>query len=147
MKEERIEYLVKTKQIVKKTFDKGITKSLLNSSKNNAEVILSIPLNEKNATIILRELYESIRQLGEAMWWLKGYAPQSHDVSLEILKEIDFLKDTQKVKLNYLDRFKTIRHDANYRGFKVSEAQTKEIIEFWNNVAKEILSHLEKQLA
>lgn len=41
-----------------------------------------------------------------------AYEPLSHEVSLEILKEIDV---KEKVKLNYLTRFKRIRNDINYR--------------------------------
>ena len=85
---------------------------------------------------IFRETYESIRQLGDAKWWVLGYEPRNHEVSIEALKEINI---KEKVKLNHLPRFKRIRNDANYRGFKVSVLQTKEILDFWNTCAPDII--------
>jgi hypothetical protein len=136
MKEEEINRLIKEKRIRKRSVDREKIKSLVASSKSNAEVALSIPLNEKNSTVIFREIYESIRQLGDAAWWLDGCEPLDHDISLEILKN---LKIKNSVELNFLDRFRKIRNDANYRGFKVTEFQAKEILSFWNKNGSEIL--------
>lgn len=146
MKDERILQLVKSKQIFKVSSDKERALSLIESAENTAEVALEMELNEKRTTAIFRELYESIRQLGDALWWIKGYNPQNHEVSIEILKDIDFISSEQKVKLNSLERFKSIRHSANYRGFKVSLSQAQEIIDFWNNVGKDILKNIKKML-
>ena len=104
---------------------------------------LDISLTEDSATVIFREIYESVRQLGDASWWLRGYEPTNHDISLEILKEADI---KEKLKLNFLDRFKKIRHDANYKGFKVLASQAREIIEFWDKCGKEVIDILKKQL-
>jgi hypothetical protein len=84
-----------------------------------------IKLNEDSATLIFREIYESIRQLGDARWGLLGFEPCNHEASMEILKDFD-IKD--KVKLNSLDRFKKIRQDINYIGFRISVVQAEEIL-------------------
>ena len=133
MREKRVR--VREKDIIK-------IKSLIDSARNNVEVVLSLPLNEKNATVIFRELYESIRQLGDAQFWLWGYEPLDHSISLESLKDLEI---KERVKLNYLDRFKQIRHDANYRGFVVSASQAQEIVDFWEQCAKEIIKVLLKK--
>lgn len=39
-----------------------------------------------------------------------------------------------------------IRNDANYRGFKVSMEQAKEILEFWNVCSEEIIFFLSKEI-
>jgi len=119
-------------------------KSMINSAETNAKVLKSIKLNEDTATIIFREFYESIRQLGDAKWWLSGYEPTNHEISIEALKHLDI---TEKVKLNFLDRFKKIRHDINYRGFRASIPQAMEIIEFWDNCASDILKILRKEMS
>lgn len=133
--------LLKEKRLRAREINKDKIRSLIESAKNNVEVVTSLSLNEKNATVIFREIYESIRQLGDARFWILGYEPLDHSISLDSLKELD-IKD--KVKLNYLDRFKQIRHDANYRGFNVSKSQAQEIIDFWNICAKEIILFLLK---
>lgn len=143
MKEEIIKILMRDGRIRLRSIDKEKIKSLIISSKSNAEVVFSILLNEKSSTVIFREIYESIRQLGDAIWWLNGYEPLDHDISLEILKD---LKIKNSVELNFLDRFRKIRNDANYRGFKVTEFQTKEIILFWNKCGIEILNFIKNKI-
>jgi|SRR3989344_6005006 len=118
-------------------------KSMINSAEVNAKVTQEINLDDKTATLVFREIYESIRQLGDAKLWLIGYEPQNHEVSMEILKESD-IKD--KIKLNSLDRLKKIRHDINYRGFRASIEQAEEILEFWNKCGIEISIKLKKEM-
>ena len=143
MNEDNIKRLTKEARIRPRSIDKEKIKSLIISSKSNAEVALSLSLNEKNSTVIFREIYESIRQLGDAMWWLQGYDPLDHDVSLEILKN---LKIRNNIELNFLDRFRKIRNDANYRGFKIMESQAKEIILFWNKSGLEIIELINQNI-
>lgn len=118
-------------------------KSMISSSEINSIVTKEIKLNENTATLIFREIYESIRQLGDAKLWLLGYEPLNHEASIEILKEFDI---KNKVKLNSLDRIKKIRHDINYRGFRSSVEQAREILEFWDKCGIEILNLLKKEI-
>ncbi|MBI2666509.1 hypothetical protein HYX13_02760 [Candidatus Woesearchaeota archaeon] len=143
MNKERIEQWVRGDQLRKKSLDKEKVKSIIESSMTNMGIVKSIPLSEQSAILIFRETYESIRQLGDAQWWLRGYEPRNHEVSMEILKEMDI---KEKNRLNHLSRFKSIRNDANYRGFKVTMAQAKEILEFWNTCSQEIIASLLKEL-
>ena len=140
---DNIKRLIKEGRIRQRSIDKEKIKSLIVSSKSNAEVALSIDLNQKNSTVIFREIYESIRQLGDAKWWIEGYEPLDHDVSLEILKNLNI---KSSIELNFLDRFRKIRNDANYRGFKVTESQAREIISFWNKSGLEIFRYIKQEV-
>ncbi len=142
MRQDIIDMMVRTGELRPRQPDRERIKSLLKSIEINVNVTKAIPLNEYSATVIFREMYESIRQLGDAKWWLLGYEPQNHQVSMDILKEMNI---KEKLKLNYLNRFRKIRHDANYRGFGVSASQAKEIIDFWDKCGKEILQILSKE--
>ena len=139
MKKEIINTLVRTGILRPKEINTPKIKSAIESAKINAAVAKSVSLNEDSATLIFREIYESIRQLGDAKWWSIGYEPQNHDITLEILKEMEI---KNKLKLNFLERFKRIRHDANYRGFRVSASQAKEIIEFWDLCSEDIIKNI-----
>jgi len=146
MKKETIQQFVILGNLRLRQFDPQKVKSMIESSEINVEVAKDIPLNDKSATLVFREIYESIRQLGEAKWWIEGYEPQgpgSHTISLDILKEISI---KEKIKFNHLERFRNIRHDANYRGFRVTIFQAKEIIDFWDKCGKEIVAILKEQL-
>jgi hypothetical protein len=142
MNKDEINNLVRIGSLRPRQVNPEKIKSIISSLEINVKVLKKMDLDEDSATIIFTGFYESIRQLGEVKWWMEGYEPQgigSHGLSLDILKE---LKIKESVKLNYLERFKTIRHDANYRGFRVSVAQAKEIIDFWDKCGKKILGIL-----
>lgn len=143
MKKELIHQYVQSDQLRKRSINKEKVKSMIESSITNMGTVKTILLTEQSAILIFRETYESIRQLGDAQWGLLGYEPRNHEVSIEMLKELDI---QDKVRLNHLGRFKAIRNDANYRGFKVTVSQAREILEFWDACSKDILSLLQREL-
>ena len=143
MKKEFVEIWLKSGVLRNRQRDIEKIKSMINSAEINAKVTKNIKLNEDTATLIFREIYESVRQLGDAKWWLLGYEPTNHEISMEILKEFDI---KEKVKLNSLDRFKKTRHDVNYRGFRATVSQAEEILDFWNKCGEEIIKTLKKEI-
>tara|TARA_Y100000310_G_C20597790_1_gene771397 strand:- start:368 stop:802 length:435 start_codon:yes stop_codon:yes gene_type:complete len=140
---EKIALYLKEGKLRKRELNPSKISSIIKSSEINAQVAKGITLNEKSATVIFREIYESVRQLGEACWLKEGYEPQraAHELSLEILKSLEV---KNKTSLNNLDRFRRIRHDANYYGYLVPLHQANEILDFWNTTAKEILEKLKE---
>lgn len=64
-------------------------RSMIDSAETNAKVVKTIRLTDDSATLIFREIYESIRMLGDAKWWILGYEPSNHEISLETLKEFE----------------------------------------------------------
>lgn len=142
MKKELIELLVKQGVLRIRQKDTERIKSLIMSAEIDANAAKRIQLTEETANLVFRGIYEPVRQLGDACWWLIGYEPADHQTSLESLKDMDI---NDKIKLNFLDRFRKIRNDANYRGMRVSVAQTKEILDFWNACGKEITQQLLEQ--
>lgn len=143
MRKDMIDNLVKIGELRIRQKDAAKIRSIIESAETNAEVVKGIKLDESSATVIFRELYESVRQLGDVKWWLLGFEPLNHDVSLEILKEIPI---NERFRLNHLGRFKKIRHDANYMGFRVTASQAKELLEFWSTCGKDIIAVLKKEL-
>ena len=141
MKKELIEMYIKTNQIRIRQPDKERIKSIIESAKINARIAKTVNLNQDSATLVFREIYESIRQLGDAKWWSVGYGPRNHEVSIDIIKELDV---KEKILLNNLSRFKRIRHDANYRAFKVTVAQANEIVAFWDKCSGDIIQEINK---
>ena len=143
MRKEQIEQWTRMDFLRKRSLDKEKVKSMIESSTTNMTIVKTVPLTEQSAILIFRESYESIRQLGDARWWLLGYEPRNHEVSMEVLKEMDI---KERMRLNHLSRFKAIRNDTNYRGFKVTIAQAREILDFWDVCSQEIISILQKEL-
>jgi hypothetical protein len=140
MRKEDIAALVKLGSLRPKQKDMQLIGSMIIAAETNARVAEGISLTEDSATLIFNTIYDSIRSLGTAKWLLTGYEPTSalgnHELCLSILKEMDIKK---KIKLNFLDRFRMMRHDEQYRAFRVSISQAKEIIDFWDSCGKEII--------
>ena len=143
MRKEDIEYYVREKLIRLRTADLNIIKTLIGSAEEKAKAAKMLPVNEDTATLIFLGLYESIRQLGDAKWWLIGYEALSHEPSMRILQEADV---TDKIKLAKLNRFRKIRNDGNYRGQKITAAEAKEILDFWDSCSKEIIGEIKKKI-
>jgi hypothetical protein len=118
-------------------------RSMVSSAKTKAEVINHLPLDENTALVIFPTLYESIRQLGDALLWLEGKEPLNHDVSMRTLASLDI---KNKLLLHKLDRFRRIRNDSNYRGFKVTTENAKDIREFWDKCSGEIIEMIEGRI-
>lgn len=143
MRKEIIEDLIKRDLLRRRVLDVPRIKSLLEASRENASVVLKIPIDEKSSTLVFRELYESIRQVGDAKWLLIGYEPRSHELSIEILTEEDI---KNKLKLQKLNRFRQIIHDANYRGYKITPDQAKDIVNFWNSCGEELIRKIKEKI-
>lgn len=139
--------LEKEGRIRSKSYETGQILSLLEKIEENTKVTFAIPLTEKSADVVFTQMYELLRQLGDALWWLQGYEPQYHDISLEILKNEESLTPEQKVKLHSLSRFREIRHDSHYRGLKASYEQAQEIKEFLENVGSAILTKIKADVS
>jgi len=138
-----IEFLKSMGKIKKIAPDLHRAKSLIESSEKTIATILRMELSDETSTIIFREMYECIRQLGDAKWWLEGYKPKDHEVSMAILKEEEI---SNSAKLENLDRFRDIRHNANYSGYIIPKINAVEIIEFWYECGEEILENLKSEI-
>ncbi|MBI2632186.1 hypothetical protein HYW75_04230 [Candidatus Pacearchaeota archaeon] len=144
MRQEKIEKLLKEGKLRIKERNIAEARAIINIAKLNAEVMKDLNISEKNSTVIYKEIYDSIRQLGDIVWLLKGYEVlRGHEISLEILKELDI---KERAKLNFLNRFEMLRHDASYRGKIVSVEHAKEIVDFWNTCSGDIIKEIEKVL-
>lgn len=144
MRKETIELLLGRGALRIRQDDNERIRSLVRSAAVDAHAAKSVPLREETATLIFRGIYEPLRQLGDAQWWLLGYEPQDHHTSLESLKDLEV---EARIKLHFLDRFRKIRNDANYRGMRVTVSQAKEILDFWDSCGKDIVQLLLKQVA
>ena len=115
-------------------------KSLIKASEQALSSVLKIPVEQDTLKTILRELYEGLRQLCEALGYERGYKFSSHEAITYFL--IDVLNE-QKIGFQF-DRYRKLRNGINYYGDEVSlvtvlEAK-KEMVELVERLSK----HLKK---
>ncbi|TAL53227.1 MAG: hypothetical protein EPN86_04650 [Nanoarchaeota archaeon] len=86
--------------------------------------------------MVFKSVYDAFHQLWEAKWCMLGYKPKDHQVTLVILLNADIRNSH---KLYQLDRFRRIRNDASYEGYRISIEEAAEIIRLWKEVSRDII--------
>lgn len=120
----------KDKNFVKEVkINENLVNSLINSSKNKLESSNRLELDETTASTKVSIVYDSLRELLEALAIKKGFKVYNHDCFCAFLHEICQDKTSS---LNF-DKFRKIRNQINYYGKDVQKEEAKTII-------KEIIS-------
>jgi len=142
MRQDEIDEMIENGILVARNRDALRARTLIRSSEDISRVMLKIPVDEHSASPIFREIYECIRQLGEAKLWLSGLEAKAHEPCMKALLDED-VKD--KLKLRHLDGYRRMRNASHYRGVRVPVAAANEIINFWQTCGLEILERLKKR--
>jgi hypothetical protein len=109
----RFEEFIKEKEVKKATPDKELAKSLVEEAETRIEIALEMKLDEKRATVIFELLYDSLRELIDALLALEGYKSYSHEANIAYLKK---LPDFSDFEVSSLDSFRRIRNSSKYYG-------------------------------
>ena len=140
MNPDKIQKFIEQDRIRKKSPDKALARSLIEAAERNAKAASSVQITITTASMVFNTFYESFKQLGDANWWLLGFETQTHDASIELLKS------NVDASFQHLDRFRQIRHDEQYRGFKIIPETAEEIKQFWTDKGKSVLQETKKEL-
>lgn len=104
--------------------DEELIESLLVSSGNRILTNSRFELDEVSASTKISSIYESLREVLEALALKKGYKIYNHECFSGFLKEI-----CKKEELSAsFDKFRIIRNKVNYYGKKISVEDTKDLI-------------------
>lgn len=102
--------------------DNSRAKGLLLASSSTMRVAMKIPIDDSSAGVVLRELYEGMRQFCEALGYQYGYKFESHDAIIPFLREV--LKEEHTASI--LDRYRRARNSLNYYGDPISVETARE---------------------
>ena len=100
--------------------DTALARAMVEMSGLRLDFLKSQKIDEKNASIIMSEYYEAMREVCEALISMKGYKVYSHECITFFLREVvgeDRIADI-------FDRYRKIRNKINYYGKKVGAAET-----------------------
>jgi len=125
-----IEY-VKEKKVKRMSPDPAEAKSLIIQATERLTDLLSLPLNDNNASFRFESAYECIREAIQSKMALEGFKPYSHEAIVAFASERKLLNEMDSINL---DRYREKRNDINYRGQKVIVDEAKEIISFAKKV-------------
>ena len=117
------------------SLDEPLIDSLLFSSKNKFLSHEKLPLDEVTSSTKISILYESLREILEALAITKGYKIYNHECFSGFLKEICGNGEFSKI----FDRFRKIRNRINYYGEVIEIADAKVLIGELSLFRKEVL--------
>ena len=102
--------------VVKKiTPNLNLIKSIYEDAIKRIEFYKKLELNEESSKFILENIYESLRELADAVLVKDGYKSYSHEASIIYLKKYNIsLSD-----INDFDRLRKIRNNSKYYGKNV----------------------------
>ncbi|PIN75351.1 hypothetical protein COV18_04140 [Candidatus Woesearchaeota archaeon CG10_big_fil_rev_8_21_14_0_10_37_12] len=136
------ENFIKTGKVRKSEADKALAKSLIEMSQIHLDFASSIQITEKNASPLLVNYYESLREICEAICSLQGYKVYSHEAFTAYLNEQ--LKEERLAEK--FDRLRKLRNGINYYGKQVSKEETQTSAEEIKQIIKELKEKYLKNL-
>ncbi len=129
------------KRIVKEVKeDRELIESLKKTSQNKLDSEIKLELDEVTAGSKISLLYDSLRELLEALAITKGYKVYNHECYTYFLKEI-LNESSMGDEFNELRK---IRNGINYYAKDISIQETKEVIKRIKALRDDILRLLDK---
>lgn len=119
--------------------DKKNALSIINAAKRDIEFTLTLKPTEKSGAIIIKNIYESFRMLGDALLVLKGIESQDH---LAPINELLKLEINAKKPLGAIGNLRVLRHNINYYGYSPKIAEVLDVI----SLAEELFIPLFKDI-
>ena len=120
--------------------DVELIESLKKASQNKLESESKLELNDVTAGSKISLLYDSLRELLEALAIQKGYKIYNHECYTCFLKEI--VKES--VKGDEFDELRKIRNGINYYAKDISIKEARDVLKRINNLRDEIVKLLNK---
>ena len=111
---------IKAGKVRKGTPDIALAKSLIAMSEAHLAFITGITITERNASPVLVNYYEALREICEALCATQGFKVYSHEAFTSYLKE----RLREELIAEKFDRLRRLRNGVNYYGEQVNAAET-----------------------
>ena len=105
------------------------------------EFTLSLKLDEKSSTTIVRNIYECFRMLGDSILISKGIKSTDH---IKPINELTNLKVKTSRPVNLINNLRVLRHNINYYGYSPTIIEAQDVISIANSCFKHLLSEVSK---
>lgn len=123
--------------------DNKNAKSITSAAKEEMDFTLSIPVNEKSASTIIRNIYESFRMLGDALLVSKGISSEDH---AHCINELMKLNVKAERPIGILNNLRILRHNINYYGYRPKLEEARDIISIAKSLFQPIYDSVLKDI-
>jgi len=121
------EYYLNEEKVEKQSPNSQKAIALMRKSIRRIEHVKIQTLNSEDAEFLFEDIYESIREAGQALMAIKGYKPLSHEAVIAFVRDI-YKIDAEKI--NRFDRYRKIRNKLVYEADKISIDDVKGALQF-----------------
>ena len=112
----------------------SLVKSLVSDAIKRLNFYKKLKLNNKNSKYVLENIYESLRELADAILIKDGYKSYSHEASIVYLLKYNL----SSIDINKFDNFRKIRNNSKYYGKPVDLEDANEIVELSEKLLNKI---------
>ena len=112
----------------------SLVKSLVSDAIKRLNFYKKLKLNNENSKYVLENIYESLRELADAILIKDGYKSYSHEASIVYLLKYNL----SSIDINKFDNFRKIRNNSKYYGKPVDLEDANEIVELSEKLLNKI---------
>ena len=123
--------------------DKKNALSIIEAAKRDMDFTLSLEINEKSSSTIVRNIYECFRMLGDAILIAKGIESEDHIMPI---KELLKVRVNTSRPINLIENLRRLRHNINYYGYKPNLDEVKDVISIAKNCFEPLFKFIMKEL-
>ena len=123
--------------------DKKNAASIVEASERDMDFTLTLEQKDESSATIIRNIYECFRMLGEALLVSRGIESTDH---IQPIKELLNLKVKTSRPINLIENLRKLRHNINYKGYKPTLDEVKDIISIAESCFKPLLQEVRKKL-
>jgi len=135
------ESYIKNKKVKIRQVDINLAKSLRIDIIERSQKALKLDAKEFSK-FMFENLYDSLREICDAILSINGFKSYSHEASIAYLKKFEI---SEKIIIE-LDRFRDKRNSSKYYGKSISEDDAKEIMDFYINYSKNLIKILDEEI-
>jgi len=136
----KFEFYLNEKVVKKISSDPSLANFLLADAKERFSQSIKLKLKEFNK-IIFENVYDSLRNILDALLAINGFKSYSHEASIAFLQKFNI----EESIILELDNFRYQRNSSKYYGKNISLESTTEIINFYNKYSEKLIKLCKKK--
>ncbi|MBN2052442.1 hypothetical protein JW756_02980 [Candidatus Woesearchaeota archaeon] len=139
---QEFKYYLENQLAKKSSPDKGEAEALMSKATGRLEFsIRARKINNNTAPYIFEDVYECLREAGQALMSIKGYKPYSHEALISFLEEFFSFSESE---ISTLNRYRVLRNKTVYQGERISAETALEALRFLQGFLPKLKKEFDK---
>jgi len=140
---EKFDRFIRRGDVKDRTPNPDQAESLMEKADKRLSYIQEREITEENASLILEDAYEAMREAVDSLLVKEGYKSYSHEASISFAEhELEM----NPPRVNRFNQYRKLRNDSKYRGEKVTVQQSRNCLELAREIIPELKKRLEREL-